>query len=512
MIKKFFTIISILIVSNIYGQHSGNHGYLNPDSLELTTVTGFALIDNNSVHPIYYLDIDGDSNADYHLNFGPFWYTPDSSNAVRPSNGEQITVTGGIHADGGMDENTIVVYEINDEFWRDPFYAKWNNMGRHNHYMGSHHDGGMQGYGFGWDHDSLKTVELNGVAVVDSTFYFGHYYLDTDEDSQPDYFLNFGPFWYDPETGANRPIAGETITIKGGLIGNDEPIPMLIVYEINGLEWRDSTQLDRQFGGGWMHNGNDSITFHSPFDNVDRLTFHSGWGNGGMHGHGGGQLPDSLFCQMFEVYPDNIPNLDDHKVFAGYEVNMFLPDGSNGMWENGRMGNHMSFGSNVDFMLHYTDKQLDYYNAGEDNIGVKYWDNQSQSWVEVQNASVNKQSNTITFSNPELSSYIILFDKQSTTSINNDKQTLPNNFELLQNYPNPFNPSTNIEFYIKEEGKYSIKVFNLLGQEVAVLAKGVYTPGNYKVVWDAGKLTSGIYIYQLSGNNVNLNRKMILVK
>lgn len=511
MIKQIFTILGLFIVSNLYGQNFGGHGHLNPDSLELVTFTGVTIIDENSVHPIYYLDVDGDTNADYHLSFAPFWYAPDSSNALRPLNGDAITVTGGLHDDSGMNENTIVVYEINGEFWRDPFYAAWNNMGRHNHYMGSHHDGG-QGYGFGIDHDTVITVELNGIAIIDTTFYFGHYYLDVDADTQPDYFLNFGPCWYEPESGAERPSSGESITIIGGVLENNEATPMLIVYQINGVEWRDSLALGNHFGGGWMHSANDTISFHSPFDNMDRLTFHSGWKNGGMHGHGGGSLPDSLFCQFFEVYPNNIPNLDNHKVLAGYEVNMYFPNGSNGMWDNGRMGNHMSLGSNVEFMFHYTDSQLNFSGVNENNIGVKYWDNQGENWVEIQNATINTESNTISFSNEEVSSYIILFDNQSATSISDQKQIIPDNFALNQNYPNPFNPSTNIEFSIKTQGNYSIKIFNIIGQEVATLTNKVYAPGNYKVNWDAGKLTSGIYIYQLSGNNVLLSRKMILVK
>ena len=223
-------------------------------------------------------------------------------------------------------------------------------------------------------------------------------------------------------------------------------------------------------------------------------------------------MPDSLFCQFFEVYPNNIPNLDNHKVLAGYEVNMYFPNGSNGMWNNGRMGNHMSLGSNVDFMLHYTDNQLGFTDVDENNIGVKYWDNQGENWVEIQNATLNTESNTISFSNEEVSSYIILFDNQSVTSITDQQQIIPDNFALNQNYPNPFNPSTNIEFSIKTQGNYSIKIFNIIGQEVAILTNRVYAPGNYKVNWDAGDLTSGMYIYQLSGGNVSIYKKMILMK
>lgn len=89
---------------------------------------------------------------------------------------------------------------------------------------------------------------------------------------------------------------------------------------------------------------------------------------------------------------------------------------------------------------------------------------------------------------------------------------LPTEFNLSQNYPNPFNPSTTIEFSIKDAGKYSIRIFNVLGELVANIAGRDYAPGYYKVSWDASSLSSGMYIYQLSGNNVNISKKMILMK
>ncbi|MBU2491897.1 MAG: choice-of-anchor A family protein [Bacteroidetes bacterium] len=94
----------------------------------------------------------------------------------------------------------------------------------------------------------------------------------------------------------------------------------------------------------------------------------------------------------------------------------------------------------------------------------------------------------------------------------NEINGLPTEFNLSQNYPNPFNPSTMIEFSIKNSGNYSIKIFNVLGEQVANLASKEYAPGNYKVSFDASVLSSGMYIYQLSGNNVNISKKMILMK
>jgi hypothetical protein len=89
---------------------------------------------------------------------------------------------------------------------------------------------------------------------------------------------------------------------------------------------------------------------------------------------------------------------------------------------------------------------------------------------------------------------------------------LPKEFKLEQNYPNPFNPSTTIEFTIPVRGRYSISIYNTLGQLVKVLADDEYDPGYYKTTFDAGKYASGMYIYKLSGTNADMIKKMILVK
>lgn len=89
---------------------------------------------------------------------------------------------------------------------------------------------------------------------------------------------------------------------------------------------------------------------------------------------------------------------------------------------------------------------------------------------------------------------------------------IPTEFELNQNYPNPFNPSTVISFGIKEEGAYRLSVYNLIGEEVAVLVNGDLSAGYYNFTFNAANLSSGIYIYRLHGKNVNLVKKMVFLK
>ncbi len=89
---------------------------------------------------------------------------------------------------------------------------------------------------------------------------------------------------------------------------------------------------------------------------------------------------------------------------------------------------------------------------------------------------------------------------------------IPTEFSLKQNYPNPFNPTTKIRYGIPEESKVTIRVFNLLGQQLAVLVNEVKPAGYYSVNFDASNLTSGIYLYKIEAKNFNSVRKMVLVK
>jgi hypothetical protein len=88
----------------------------------------------------------------------------------------------------------------------------------------------------------------------------------------------------------------------------------------------------------------------------------------------------------------------------------------------------------------------------------------------------------------------------------------PLTYSLQQNYPNPFNPSTTINFSTKEFGSVSIKVFDLLGREVAELINEDMPAGHHKVDFNSDKLASGIYYYTLTAGGFQLSKKMILLK
>lgn len=89
---------------------------------------------------------------------------------------------------------------------------------------------------------------------------------------------------------------------------------------------------------------------------------------------------------------------------------------------------------------------------------------------------------------------------------------LPTQYDLTQNYPNPFNPTTIISYSIPVKSDVTLFVYNVLGQEVATLFKGVQNAGSYNVDFNASELTSGVYVYQIKAGNFTSSKKMMLIK
>ena len=85
-------------------------------------------------------------------------------------------------------------------------------------------------------------------------------------------------------------------------------------------------------------------------------------------------------------------------------------------------------------------------------------------------------------------------------------------YKLEQNYPNPFNPTTGIKYQLKEKGSVSLRVYDMIGKEVAVLVNENQIKGQHSVTFNAANLPSGVYIYSLRVNGFVQNNKMILMK
>ncbi|MCB0729343.1 MAG: T9SS type A sorting domain-containing protein, partial [Ignavibacteriae bacterium] len=100
----------------------------------------------------------------------------------------------------------------------------------------------------------------------------------------------------------------------------------------------------------------------------------------------------------------------------------------------------------------------------------------------------------------------------STIGIQNVSTEIPDGFSLKQNYPNPFNPVTNIKFSVPKTGIVKLKVYDILGKEVAVLVDKQLNAGSYQADFNGSNFSSGVYFYKLEAEGFTEVKKMMLVK
>jgi len=99
-----------------------------------------------------------------------------------------------------------------------------------------------------------------------------------------------------------------------------------------------------------------------------------------------------------------------------------------------------------------------------------------------------------------------------TTSVEENPELMAEAFTLYQNYPNPFNPSTTISYNIPQDGIVTLKIFNVMGEEVETLYNAFQKAGAYNASFDASKLTSGVYFYSINVGDFSATKKMMLIK
>jgi hypothetical protein len=93
-----------------------------------------------------------------------------------------------------------------------------------------------------------------------------------------------------------------------------------------------------------------------------------------------------------------------------------------------------------------------------------------------------------------------------------DRIYLPTGFALYQNFPNPFNPATTITYYLPRQSNVTLKVFDILGREIATLVNRVEEPGHKSVMFDASRLSGGVYFYRLQADNYVAMKKLLLIR
>lgn len=313
--------------------------------------------------------------------------------------------------------------------------------------MGGRHDGG------GMHGDSLEIVEITGWAIVVVDSMHTQYFLDNNGDDAADYRLLFGPEWYDPGNGAQRPGNGDSIWVTGGIMGYSEP-QSVVVYEINGLFWREP-----------------------------------GMSHGGHGGHGGGcPDPDSLvlietggLTITREMMGMTMYFLDENfDQTAEYHLNFGAPD-----YDPGNGAQRPAAGDTITIVGGLMEGCMmgDVIIVYE--INGQFWREPGDTtglWLEP-------------------------------TSVYDEQGSLPVNYVMASSYPNPFNPTATISFTLANAGQVKVSVYDILGQEAAVLANGFYPAGESKVEFNSANYSSSsIYFYKVAAGPNSVTGKMTLLK
>ena len=152
--------------------------------------------------------------------------------------------------------------------------------------------------------------------------------------------------------------------------------------------------------------------------------------------------------------------------------------------------------------LSYTNEQLKTGSMGGFPMGdLRWWPDQYSQWK----AQASDEHNRI-------NTWLETGKDPNAVGVREVKGAAPSEYKLNQNYPNPFNPTTKIEYSVPKSGYISLKVYDLLGQEVATIFSGNQKAGNYVATFDGSDLASGVYLYKLESDKVSITKKFVLMK
>ena len=183
--------------------------------------------------------------------------------------------------------------------------------------------------------------------------------------------------------------------------------------------------------------------------------------------------------------------IDNHVKVLAYSVNRARTSG------DGEEGS----------LLHLTYSLVDGASL-PDNISFYF------SVINIPGTSLNPELLNVVCSFPDVDNPIAV---NTVTASADENVMLPDEFALFQNYPNPFNPSTQISFDIPKSEFITLRIFNLLGQDVKTLTSKIMNPGRYTFEWDGKDLlsndvASGVYFYELRGESFISRKKMLLIR
>ncbi len=237
---------------------------------------------------------------------------------------------------------------------------------------------------------------------------------------------------------------------------------------------------------------------------------------GDYQGISGKTFTFPLSCGQNNNLQDYVAYLPDYGISFGYPALQINPGGNGSnriiapMW--GPYSGTVTYSATVSpspapgtINFTYTPSNVKTYTGNQDSITLNY----------SVTANVPQQTYTISVTGAESGprTHTRSFTLQVVTGIHPISGEIPNSFSLKQNYPNPFNPTTNINFGLPKQSVVTLKVYDMLGREVATLVNGEsLNAGNYNYDFNASNIPSGIYFYKISTSDFSDVKKMILIK
>jgi len=188
-----------------------------------------------------------------------------------------------------------------------------------------------------------------------------------------------------------------------------------------------------------------------------------------------------------------VPEFEDNSILESTDSLVWKTSSSPFFASDLQISNDENFNNNI---VQLNDYSADYYPMTKLASGIEYF-----ARVRVINSAGKSEWSTV-----------LSFTLGVSVSNELESDFIPESFSLSQNYPNPFNPSTIINFQLAESSEVVLKVYDMLGREVATLLNERRNPGSHQVVFDASNLSSGVYIYRLEAGNNLETKKMMLIK
>jgi len=204
------------------------------------------------------------------------------------------------------------------------------------------------------------------------------------------------------------------------------------------------------------------------------------------------------------------------KILAGRNGYLFAA-GDEGVFRSTDLGVTWTKTKSGMFWWMVTNSVGDLVVASPDTGNISLSTDNGESWRSIEGPVEGDNGRQIAF---DKNGYLLIGTRDgilyrndlSTLGISKDVEQLPKGYDLDQNYPNPFNPVTTIDYAIPQHSDVKVKIFDLLGREVAVLVNESKGAGKYSVQWDASAMPSGIYFYRLEANGRREIKKAILMK